>query len=113
MDLAKNLMEGFEDKLKVRDYRFEDKLQAHDDRFENKFKAWEDKLLEGIEAKLVGYSALVPPSPGQEERDELGPMGDFSHSPLTTPIHGSTSTMLDMSQQAALHVLDMYGQEHG
>ena len=40
------------------------------ERFENKMKVHEDKLLAGLEAKMLSYSVLVPPTPGREERHE-------------------------------------------
>ena len=102
MEVARGLMENTREMVRITVEEFDGKLKSHD-----------DKLLECMEAKMLSYSLLVPATPGQEERNEQGPLGDFSRQTPTTPVVGRTSTMLDASQQATLRVVDKYGQEHG
>ena len=109
----KDILADFMNQVTTTLEKFENKIKTCEDHYEERLKMREDKFLECIEARLSSQDALVPPTPGQEERDTLGPMGNFSRSPPTTPKHGSTSTMLDASQLATLHISDSYGQEHG
>ena len=102
MDVAKSLMDNIREMVRMTVEEFDGKL-----------KACEDKLLKCMEAKLLSYIVLVPHTPGQEERNELGPLGDISRPSSTTPVNGRTSTMLDVSQQDTLRVVDKYDQEHG